>query len=184
MNYFVIADPLKCIGCRTCMISCVVEHSNEDFFYQDMEKINFNPKLEVVKNAVVSAPIQCRQCEDAPCAKACPHDAISRENNVIVIDSNKCIGCKNCMLACPFGAMNLNDRESGSTIDLTSIPEDKLFCIEKMVANKCDLCSNSEDGPACVRVCPTSAFRIVTEDELSTNIKDKRKSTLINSGNF
>ena len=69
MNYFVVADPIKCIGCRTCMIACVVEHNGEDIFYQNPEEINFNPKLEVVKNAQVSAPIQCRQCEDAPCAK-------------------------------------------------------------------------------------------------------------------
>lgn len=57
MNYFVVADPIKCIGCRTCMIACVVEHNGEDIFYQNPEEINFNPKLEVVKNAQVSAPI-------------------------------------------------------------------------------------------------------------------------------
>ena len=176
MNYFIIADPLKCIGCRTCMIACVVEHSKDNIFYQEVEKINFNPKLEVVKNAKVSAPIQCRQCEDAPCAKACPHNAISRENRSIKVNNDKCIGCKNCMLACPFGAINLNDVEYGHLINLTNIPDDKLFCIEKMVANKCDLCSGSDEGPACIKVCPTSAFKIVTEDELNTSIKNKRKT--------
>ena len=99
MNYFVVSDPIKCIGCRTCMIACVVEHNGEDIFYQNPEEINFNPKLEVVKNAQVSAPIQCRQCEDAPCAKACPQDAISKKNNAIIVDQKKCIGCKNCMIA-------------------------------------------------------------------------------------
>ena len=109
MNYFVVADPIKCIGCRTCMIACVVEHSEENIFHKKHEDVNFHPKLEVVKNAQVSAPIQCRQCEDAPCAKACPQNAISRVNNAIVVDEKKCIGCKNCMLACPFGAI---DRKS------------------------------------------------------------------------
>ena len=37
MNYFVVADPIKCIGCRTCMIACVVEHNGEDIFYQNPE---------------------------------------------------------------------------------------------------------------------------------------------------
>ena len=60
-----------------------------------------------------------------------------------------------------------------------STPNDKLFCIEKMVANKCDLCSNSKEGPACIRVCPTSAFKIVTEKDLSQSIKNKRKSAII-----
>ncbi|MEG0857090.1 MAG: 4Fe-4S dicluster domain-containing protein [Terrisporobacter sp.] len=176
MNYFVIADPLKCIGCRTCMIACVVEHSEEDIFYQDPQSINFNPKLEVVKNAAVSAPIQCRQCEDAPCAKACPHNAISKENNSIKVNNKKCIGCKNCMLACPFGAINLNDVEYGHIVNLENIPNNKLFCIEKMVANKCDLCSHSEEGPACLKVCPTSAFKIVKEEDLYSDLKDKRKA--------
>lgn len=175
MNYFVIADPLKCIGCRTCMIACVVEHSEDNIFYQEVEKINFNPKLEVVKNAKVCVPVQCRQCEDAPCAKVCPHNAISRENSSIKVDDDKCIGCKNCMLACPFGAINLNDVEYGNLINLSDIPDDRLFCIERMVANKCDLCSGSKEGPACINVCPTAAFRIVTEDELNTSIKNKRK---------
>ena len=53
MNYFVIADPLNCIGCRTWMVACVVEHSKEIIFYQDPKDINFIPKLEVVKNAQV-----------------------------------------------------------------------------------------------------------------------------------
>ncbi|EHJ29225.1 electron transport protein HydN domain protein, partial [Clostridioides difficile 70-100-2010] len=66
MNYFVIADPDKCIGCRTCMIGCVVAHSDEDIFYQNPDEINFNPKLSVIKTKEVSAPIQCRHCEDAP----------------------------------------------------------------------------------------------------------------------
>ena len=184
MNYFVVADPIKCIGCRTCMIACVVEHIGEDIFYQNPEEINFNPKLEVVKNAQVSAPIQCRQCEDAPCAKACPQDAISRKNNAIIVDQKKCIGCKNCMLACPLGAINLNDVESGCTVDLTNMPNDKLFCIEKMVANKCDLCSGSEKGPACVRVCPTAAFRIVHEEDLTASIKNKRKASAIGAKNL
>ena len=184
MNYFVVADPIKCIGCRTCMIACVVEHSGEDIFYENPEEINFNPKLEVVKNAQVSVPIQCRQCEDAPCAKACPQDAISKVDNAIIVDQQKCIGCKNCMLACPFGAINLNDAESGCTVDLSSLTDDKLFCIEKMVANKCDLCRGSEKGPACVRVCPTSAFKIVKEEDLATAVKNKRKASAIETNSL
>ena len=180
MNYFVIADPIKCIGCRTCMIACVVEHSTENIFYQNPNNINFNPKIEVVKNAQVTAPIQCRQCEDAPCAKACPHNAIKKDKTSITVNEDKCIGCKNCMLACPLGAINLNNKEKGKLINLESIPSDKLFCIEKMVANKCDLCCNSEEGPACVRVCPTSAFKIVTEDVLTQSVKNKRKSATAN----
>ena len=167
MNCFVIANPDKCIGCRTCMIACVVAHNGEDLFHKNHNDINFNPKLEVIKTETVSAPIQCRHCEDAPCAKACPNDAIERINSSIRVNESKCIGCKTCMIACPFGAIDLSP--------LSEIPVDKLYFKENMVANKCDLCAETKDGPACVKVCPTKAFKIVKEDDIEFSIKNKRK---------
>ena len=167
MNCFVIANPDKCIGCRTCMIACVVAHNGEELFYKNHSDINFNPKLEVIKTDTVSAPIQCKHCEDAPCAKACPNDAIERLDNSILVNQSKCIGCKTCMIACPFGAIDISP--------LGEIPDDKLLFKEYMVANKCDLCRGVEDGPACVKVCPTKAFKIVKEDDIDFSIKNKRK---------
>lgn len=167
MNSFVIADPNKCIGCRTCMIACVVEHSKENIFVQNPEDINFNPKLEVIKTREVSVPIQCRHCEDAPCLNACPNNCIVKENGAIKIVEEKCIGCKTCMLACPIGAIEL--------FSLKEFDNNKLCFIENIKANKCDLCVNSENGPACVRVCPTQAFKIVKDEELVESIKSKRK---------
>lgn len=171
MNCFVISDPNKCIGCRTCSIACVVAHSEENIFLQDPNHINFNPRLTVVKTAQVSAPIQCRQCEDAPCANVCPNEAIKRENGAIVVKEEKCVGCKTCIIACPIGAIEIVSKE----IKLDDIDSDKLYFKEQMVANKCDLCVGKEDGPACVSVCPTKAFKIVKEDDVKLTINNKRK---------
>lgn len=171
MNYFVIANPDKCIGCRTCMIACVVEHSKENIFYKAPDEINFNPKLEVIKTGKVSAPIQCRHCEDAPCIKACPSNGISVVNNVVKVNEDKCIGCKTCMIACPIGAIDI--------IPIDKIGNDKIYCLERMVANKCDLCFSSKEGPQCEKVCPTKAFKIVKEEDIKTSIKDKRKSAVL-----
>lgn len=172
MNSFVIADPNKCIGCRTCMIACVVEHSKENIFTQNPEHINFNPKLEVIRTAEVSVPIQCRHCEDAPCLNSCPNDGIIRENGAIKIIEEKCIGCKTCMLVCPIGAIEL--------VSLKKPDDNKLYFIENIKANKCDLCINSKTGPACVKVCPTQAFKIVTDKELIESIKNKRRLAIKN----
>lgn len=167
MNYFVIANPDKCIGCRTCMIACVVAHSDENIFYKDPDSINFNPKLDVIKTNMVSVPVQCRHCEDAPCASVCPNKAISRVDNIIKVDEKKCIGCKTCMMACPIGAIDL--------VPLDMLDKNKFCFSEKMVANKCDLCISSKDGPACVKVCPTQAFKIVKEDDIDIAVKERRK---------
>lgn len=168
MNSFVIANPDKCIGCRTCMVACVVAHNDENIFEKNINDINFNPKLEVIKTNKVSLPIQCRHCEDAPCINVCPNGCIVKFEDTIKVLEEKCIGCKTCMIACPIGAIDL--------VTLKEIDENKLCFKEKMVANKCDLCVESEEGPACVRVCPTQAFEIIKKEDLDYSIKNKRKS--------
>jgi len=179
MNTFVVADPNKCIGCRTCQVACVVSHSEKDIFTSKISKIELYPRVSVVKTAQVCAPIQCRQCEDAPCANVCPNGSIISKGGVVYIDKDTCIGCKTCIMACPFGAMDLVPQYSeGEKIlqnGLQVVEPGKLYFKEKMVGNKCDLCVGSDKGPACVEVCPTNAFKIVQSKELNESVKDKRQ---------
>lgn len=116
-------------------------------------------------------PIQCKHCEDAPCLNTCPNKATKKENNAIIIKEEACVGCKICIIACPIGAIEIVSKE----IKLDDIDSDKLYFKEQMIANKCDLCVGKEDGPACVKVCPTKAFKIVKEEDVKVIINDKRK---------
>lgn len=179
MNNFIIADPNKCIGCRTCEIACVVAHSDKDIFTAGNSEIEFNPRLTVVKTAQVSAPIQCRHCEDAPCAKVCPNGSIINKDGAIVVDTNTCIGCKTCLIACPLGAIELiEEYVEGEKVvqeNLKCVDSNKLYFKERMIANKCDFCIGRENGPACVEVCPTDAFRIIKDETLNKSVKDKRR---------
>ena len=59
MNYFVKGNPDLCIGCRTCMIGCVVAHEGKHIFEVDPDSYSFNPKLHVVKTADLTVPVQC-----------------------------------------------------------------------------------------------------------------------------
>jgi len=183
MNTFVIADPNKCIGCRTCEIACVVAHSDKNIFTSESSEIEFYPRLSVVKTAEVSAPIQCRQCEDAPCANVCPNNSINNKDGVVYIDRNTCVGCKTCLMACPLGAIELvpqySDGEKIVQEGLQVIESGKLYFKDRMVGNKCDLCKDRENGPACAEVCPTDAFSIVKSDELNVSVKEKRKKSAI-----
>lgn len=188
MNTFVVADPNKCIGCRTCEIACVVAHSEKNIFTSESSEIEFHPRLSVVKTAEVSAPIQCRQCEDAPCANVCPNGSIVNKNGVVYIDKNTCVGCKTCLMACPLGAIELVPEYSGGEKILQQglqvVEAGKLCFKEKMVGNKCDLCMGREKGPACVEVCPTNAFKIVKSNELSESVKEKRKKSTLRLTNM
>lgn len=142
MNRFIMADASACIGCRTCEVACVVSHQEQQN-RAAVTTADFVPRIRVIKEDSFTTATVCHQCEDAPCANVCPVQAIRRDRGHIFVTPSRCIGCKSCMLACPFGAMTVVTSASGAQ------------------AIKCDLCWHREAGPACVEACPTSALQCV-----------------------
>ena len=173
MNPFVIADPKNCIGCRTCEIACVIAH-NDVKNYSDLSDVKFVPRIRVIKNDTVSTALLCRHCEDAPCAEVCPNDAIVRENNTIQVKQEKCIGCKTCALACPYGVMQIV-----TTKELVLSPYGIYHEEVKAQAIKCDLCIDRDGGPSCVEVCPTDALHLVTADSLDDLMRKRREAAAL-----
>lgn len=154
LNSFVIADSSKCIGCRSCEVACAASHkSKEAGLTVGTMETPIVPRLFLVKEEEFVMPIQCRHCEDAPCANSCPIGAIVQENGSIVVKENVCVGCKTCMIACPVGAIDLlpkfNEKKSG-----------EIGSESKLVAYKCDLCKESGGIPACVKACPKEALTL------------------------
>ncbi len=99
----------------------------------------FQPRIHVIKGVNVSTATACRQCEDAPCANVCPNGAISRDKGFVHVMRERCIGCKTCVVACPYGAMEVVVRpvirHSGAGLNVVA---------EKAEANECDLCFHRE----------------------------------------
>lgn len=178
MNKFIVADPNKCIGCRTCEIACVLVHSPADALITGSLDQDFTPRLRVIKTATVSVPVQCHHCEDAPCANVCPSQAIINKDHTIQINTEVCIGCKNCIIACPFGVIELVPQVlKGKKIQQTGLKivdgngaREK----ERIVALKCDLCINRQEGPACAGVCPMQAFKPIEGTDMSKHVKKRR----------
>ena len=170
-NSFVVANPDRCIGCRTCEAACAIAHLGNNMFTAKASEIQFQPRLSVIKTARVTSPTQCRQCEDAPCARGCPVNAITNKDGYIYVEQRKCVGCKTCLMTCPFGAMELitqyNDGERVVQDRFKYSEEEKLYeGKERIVAAKCDLCASTESGPACIEVCPTAALRVINYDDI------------------
>src|SRR5512136_2237893 len=177
MNSFVIADSRRCIGCFACQAACVENHRRVG--------LQAYPRLIVSYTPGGTMPVQCRQCEDAPCATVCPVKAIVIQLNTVQLNETVCIGCKMCGLACPFGvilpggtpipsyAFNsaqysyVNNPYQAEPMHLREMdPENVLSLLswhigQKKVAVKCDLCFFDAEGPACVRACPHKALRLV-----------------------
>lgn len=148
---FVIADKEKCTGCRVCEIACYSYHCGAGKTAGTVTGPVI-PKLYVKRENGRALPVQCRQCEGAPCARACTAQAIRFYLRQLVIDTARCNNCRDCAQACPFGAISLapSDREE----HCRDWPEGRI------VGHKCDLCLGREQGPVCVEVCPEQALSL------------------------
>jgi len=143
--------PSVCSGCRLCETVCSFEH--EEIFAPWLSRI------KVVKvDHLTDYPLTCKLCKNPPCKKACPQAAISKNKNTdaLQIDSELCIGCGECVLACPFGAI--------------SIPREK---ISPIVCNLCD------GDPKCVKYCPTEVLKLKDEEAVA---KRKRSNASVSKG--
>ncbi|WP_346355445.1 4Fe-4S dicluster domain-containing protein [Azotosporobacter soli] len=174
MNRFVVANPRRCIGCKACEIACALAHLSVDVNAANENELPFIPRLSLVRAARVTMPVQCRQCEDAPCANVCKEGAIVQKDGCNIVYDELCIGCKKCMVVCPFGAIDVkplivNDR----TVAQHGLQADGA-AKEVFVTQKCDLCLGRSEGPACVAICPGDAFVIVDDEMLKETTKNKR----------
>lgn len=129
----------------------------------------FLPRIHVVQVDGMRSALTCRQCEDAPCAKVCPTQALIFRHNMVFVLKEKCIGCKSCILTCPFGAVSVvtEQTQQGCTTGFSTH------------VHKCDLCHDNATGPACVKACPTQAIKLVDQTTLATWQANRQLQSLI-----
>jgi electron transport protein HydN len=158
---FVLAEAEKCSGCRACEIACFAAHAASCKAEKPKTVGNVTapviPNLYLTRIEQICMPVQCHHCEEAPCIKSCLTGAMERIEGTVVINRKKCIGCKNCVMACPFGAVQI-------TVGPAGLPN-------AAPVNKCDLCIDTK-SPACVEACPNKALRLVNVEE---EISEKRQ---------
>lgn len=135
IRYGIVIDLRKCVGCNACTVSCKIEYNVPDGKYRTwVKEIEKGSYPEVIRHRL---PRLCNHCDNAPCEKACPVQATYRgENGEILIDYNRCIGCKYCMAACPYDARFVNP--------------------VRKTAEKCTFCFHRTQAgllPACVTTC-------------------------------
>ena len=147
----IVADPLKCLACRSCELACAVAHADSDDLVKAVIEGIAQPRVYVEAAGEMAVPLQCRHCEDAPCVQVCPTGALGRldPEAPVLVDQGKCIGCEFCVQVCPFGVIRI--ASDGKAVV------------------KCDLCvSRLAQGlePACVASCPVRAltFEEIRED--------------------
>jgi len=144
-NRLLMIYPEKCISCGTCELACSLEKENE--FKPS------NSRISVLRfDMGVTVPMTCFQCDTPSCVAACRTGALVKdtETGIVNVNTEKCIGCRMCEMACPFGNIQYNAS--------TKTPM------------KCDLCGGD---PECAKYCPTGAIEYVPAE--SSVLKKKRE---------
>jgi len=134
-----IYHPERCTGCKYCEMGCSLQHFGVINFGKSHIRTVFDEKTKELESVV------CMHCEDPVCAASCPVEAIVKEEKTgwVKINPMKCIGCKNCIFACPL-----------------SVP---WFDEDRRVASKCDFCDPVRGGnPICAEYCSPKALEVVT----------------------
>jgi electron transport protein HydN len=165
-SLFVLADSEKCTGCRACELACFAGHQCKKTQTVGTITTPVTPRLYLARTEERCMPIQCHHCEDAPCIKSCLCGALTRKDGVVQIESRRCIGCRNCAIACPFGAVQVYSP--------AQLPGTGSSCCVPKLVFKCDLCTG-EKQPACVATCPNEALRLV---DPASEIDSKRIAAL------
>lgn len=147
-------DPSRCIGCNACVAACAECDTHAGVSMIHLETIER-------EDSVQTTPVICMHCEEPACAMVCPSDAIKRTPDGVVQSSLKprCIGCTNCVYACPFG-----------------VPKYEVQ-IDQMM--KCDMCydrTSAGKKPMCATVCPSQALMYATPEEIA----EQRGGTPVN----
>ena len=171
-------DLSRCIGCRRCVYACVRENNQSRdpqiqwirvLQMQKEEGIDvmqatqyYNPGT-VPQEGHFYMPVQCHHCRNAPCVKVCPVKATWQDpDGIVVIDYDRCVGCRCCMAACPYGARHFNWGEP--TLSAADLNPNTHYLGNRPrprgVVEKCTFCiQRVRNGryPACVEICPVGA---------------------------
>ncbi len=175
---FLVVDMGKCMGCCSCMTTCSLVHHGTASMSLARIQIMQDPFANWPDDISMAV---CHQCKDAPCVAACPvqADHVDPEfGNVRTIDPARCIGCLQCIAACPWVPKRLQWNADGINVQ------------------KCDLCADTpylkeKGGPggtqSCVKVCPVGAIAFVDkmpdqQSKTSYNVNLRGKGWKINGG--
>ena len=165
-RYGMVIDLKRCYGCYACVMGCkTANHTPPAVLWSRLLMSELGTYPNVVRQAL---PVLCMQCEEPSCLQVCPTGATQKlDNGIVIVEKDKCMGCKYCIMACPYGARYSVEKWESyfpDGIPLTPYEEfTKKAWEEKSgvgVATKCDFCLSriAENRlPACVEVCSAKA---------------------------
>lgn len=159
-RYGMVIDLAACIGCHSCTIACKAENATPAGVFWSHVVVKEGGKFP--KPTLSFTPMLCMHCDKAPCVNVCPTGATTkRADGIVLVDYKKCIGCKLCEVACPYGARTYMDSIKGYFKEgLTAYEQAGYAKHQAKVEEKCTFCADrvaQGKDPACVATCPAYA---------------------------
>lgn len=166
-RFVMVVDLSRCKNARKCITACQKWHYRPE----DKEWLTVKLLKDSEDGAPYWFPKQCFHCDNPPCVKVCPVNAtFKRQDGLVLIDNERCIGCKFCMAACPYSTRVFNWDEPEQPFDIKNLVSNPETNIPAKVGTveKCDFCPDrAREGllPPCVEACPNGVFYFGDENE-------------------
>ena len=179
MDYGFVIDLEKCVGCHGCSVACKQANGTPPGVTRShVERGSEGTYPNAVRTI---RPMLCMMCENPSCVEACPQEGATyrrEEDGIVVIDKEKCIGCKLCVEACPYGARYAVEDKRGYFGDELNEYEQVAYAdMPEKCFDKCDLCVKyreaGNDQPACVRACMAEARVFGDLDEIKKMVEKR-----------
>lgn len=182
-SFVMVIDLSRCKNLKKCQEAC--NHCHH--IHPGQNWIKIHPMKDAEHTAPYWQPTTCMHCDEPPCVKVCPVDAtFKRQDGIVLIDSDRCIGCRFCMAACPYSTRVFNWEEPDIPENIahqhynaeTSLPQ------KKGTVGKCDFCpdqSRINQLPHCVKACPNGVFFFgdLNEDSVTNGTETFRFTELV-----
>ncbi len=182
-KFVMVIDLSRCKNVGACRDSCNHAHH----LHPDHNWIKVYQMQDAEDTAPYWQPTTCMHCEEPPCVKVCPVDAtFKRQDGIVLIDSDRCIGCRFCMAACPYSTRVFNWEDPGLPLELANQQYSSELSVpqKKGTVGKCDFCpdmARKGELPHCVSACPNGVFFFgdMNEDSVTNGAETFRFSDLI-----
>lgn len=176
-RYGIVVDVARCTGCMTCMVACKEENRTRPGIW-------WNKVFQIendVSGSIVYIRHACMHCDLPPCMDACSQKAIyKRPDGIVLIDETKCRGDGDCVLACPYDAIEINSDQV--YFSEWGVSDEDVSLINRIhppgKASKCNFCVHRIDKgkePACVESCPSTAMTFGDLDDPDSPVQQKRR---------
>lgn len=165
-RYAMAVDTRTCVGCTACAVACATENDLPEGYVRSWITSETRGAFPDLSMTIRSE--RCNQCEDAPCVAVCPTGAsYVGPGGIVLVDPEKCTGCKACMTACPYGARFIDPR--------TGTADKCTFCVHRV--------ENGISTTACQDMCPTRSILFGDlndpDSEISRALREREHETLL-----